>query len=239
MKKRESGRRVGYLWALLAGLAVVLFLNVNRVQAAESLALFSFENAKDLKVGKGEKIDLSGDVKATGWKSSNPKVVKVSKKGVVSALKTGKAVVSAKINGKKKECQVTVAKDAVKASGYLKKAYRTWECPESGKKAEIKSGKFLDGLKNILLNIEKQNDDDVEYKSCKKITAVEEDESGATVYFEATGVLNGKERSFPCTAVFTDDYEYEKYDYALMMQPVLWITDEGKLLYGAGSFWYA
>ena len=68
---------------------------------------------------------------------------------------------------------------------------------------------------------------------------MDEDSAGATVYFEALGILEGKERTFPCVAVFTNDYEHEQYDYALMLQPVIWITDENRLLYGAGYFWYA
>ena len=240
MLKRENKKgRIKYLSALLAGLAMILFLNVNRVEAAENLALFTFENANNLKVEKGTKLNLAGDTKASSWKSSNPTVVKVSKKGVATAVKTGKAVITAQMNGQKEECQITVVKDVVKASSYIKKVYQTWENPENGKKVAVKSGKLLDGIKKFLVHLEQQNADDVVYKSCSKITAIEEDESGASVYFQAIGVFGGKEISFPCVAVFTDDYEYEQYDYSLMLQPVIWVTDDGQLLYGAGSFWYA
>lgn len=241
MKEKKKGNlaKVRYLSVFFAGLAVVLFFYAGRVEAAENLALFNFENASNMKVEKGKKLNLAEGVKATSWKSSNPKVVKVSKKGIAAALKTGKAVITAKVNGKKEECQITVVKDVLKGSSYIKKSYRTWEDPDHGKKVTVKSGKWIDGMTDFLVNLEQQNADDVVYKKCSKITAIEEDISGASVYFEAVGVINGKETSFPCVAVFTDDYEYEQYDYALMLQPVIWVTDDGKLLYGAGSFWYA
>lgn len=241
MEERKKGNigKVGYLSVFLAGLAVILFFHVGRVEAAENLALFNFENASNMRVEKGKKLDLAEGVKASSWKSSNPKVVKVSKKGIATTLKTGKAVITAKVDGKKEECQITVVKDILKGSSYIKKTYRTWENPDNGKKATVKSGKLMDGLTNFLVNLEQQNADDVVYKKCSKITAIEEDISGASVYFEAVGVINGKETSFPCVAVFTDDYEYEQYDYALMLQHVIWVTDDGQLLYGAGSFWYA
>lgn len=44
------------------------------------------------------------------WKSSNKKVVKVSRKGKLKALKTGKATVTAKVSGKKVKCKVKVVK---------------------------------------------------------------------------------------------------------------------------------
>lgn len=235
----QSVRKTKYFVALAVSLLVVLFLGVNKAEAASRLALFNFETASDMKVAKGTKLDLAGDKKASSWTSSNSKVVKVSKSGVATAVKTGKAVISAKINGQKEECQITVVKDVVKGSSYLKKVNKTWENPDNGKKVAVKSGNLKKGLDDFLSYVERENDDEVVYKKCTKIIAVEEDSAGATVYFEASGVLDGKEQKFPCVAVFTNDYEHEQYDYALMLQPVIWITDDNELLYGAGCFWYA
>ncbi len=237
--KVQKERAMKYVLTMLAVMAVTLFFHVSSVQAAAKLALFHFGTASDLKVEKGAKLDLTGDQKATGWTSSNPKVVKVTKNGVATALKTGKAVISATIDGQKEECQITVGKDAVKASSYLKKVSRTWVNADSKKKVTVKAGDLKKGLGDLLLQVKRDNEDDVAYKKCGKITAVEEDSAGATVYFEAVGVLNGKETSFPCVAVFTNDYEHKEYSYALMLQQVVWVTDDGSLLYGAGSFWYA
>lgn len=232
-------RKTKYFVALAVSLLAVLFLGINKAEAASKLALFNFETASDMKIAKGTKIDLAGDKKASSWTSSNSKVVKVSKSGVATAVKTGKAVISAKINGQKEECQITVVKDVVKGSSYLKKVNKTWENPDNGKKVTVKSGNLKKGLDDFLSYVERENDDEVVYKKGSKIIAVEEDSAGATVYFEALGVLDGKEQKFPCVAVFTNDYEHEQYDYALMFQPVIWITDDNQLLYGAGCFWYA
>ena len=107
-------RKTKYFVALAVSLLAVLFLGINKAEAASKLALFNFETASDMKIAKGTKIDLAGDKKASSWTSSNSKVVKVSKSGVATAVKTGKAVISAKINGQKEECQITVVKDVVK-----------------------------------------------------------------------------------------------------------------------------
>ncbi|MDE7312634.1 MAG: hypothetical protein K2N87_13605 [Eubacterium sp.] len=235
----QKGRITKYVLTMLTVMAAALLLNVSHAQAAVKLALFNFAAASDLKVEKGAKLDLAGDTQASGWTSSNPKVVKVTKKGVATALKAGKAVISANIDGETKECQVTVVKDVVKASKYLAKVSRTWENEDSKKKVTVKSGNLKKGLGDLLLQVKTENADDVVYQKCSKITAVEEDSAGATVYFEAVGTLDGKQASYPCVAVFTNDYEHEQYQYALMLQQVVWVTDDGKLLYGAGSFWYA
>lgn len=235
----QKGSKTRYVLALFAVLAAALLMNVSTAHAAQKLALFNFGTASDLKLEKGTKIDLAGDKKASSWTSSNSKVVKISKSGVATAVKPGKAVISAKIDGQKEECQITVVKDVVKSSSYLKKMNRTWKNPDSGKKVTVKSGSFQKGLDSFLKNIKTENEDDVVYKKCGKIMAIEEDSAGATVYFNAVGVLNGKEMTFPCVAVFTNDYEHDDYDYSLMFQPVIWMTDDGQLLYGAGFFWYA
>ncbi len=236
VRKKQMAK---YFLTVLTVMAAVFILQRSSVQAAVKLGLFNFETASDIKVAKGARLDLAGDLKASAWKSSDTKVIRVTKKGIVTAVQTGKAVISANINGQKKECQITVVREIVKGSKYLKKVSRTWENPDSGKKAVVKQGAFLKGLENILLSVKPENEDDVVYKKCTGITAVEEDSAGATVYFEAVGVLNGKEQTFPCVAVFTNDYEHEQYQYALMLQPVIWVTDDGGFLYGAGSFWYA
>lgn len=239
LQKEGNLSRARYLLVLAVSLAAVLLLGVGKVQAATKLALFNFETAHDLKVVKGAKLDLAADSNASGWASSNSKVVKVTKKGIAKAVKPGKAVVSANINGQKKECQITVTKDVLKGSKYIQNVYKTWETLEGGKKVTVKSGNFMQGLGDFLSKIEKENDDDVVLNKCSKITAIEEDSAGATVYFEAAGVFNGKEMKFPCSAVFTNDYEHDKYDYSLMLQHVVWVADDGQLVYGTALNWYA
>lgn len=235
--KRE--KRTKYFLAFAASFFIVLLLSMNQAQAASKLALFNFATANDLKIAKGAKIDLAGDKQVSSWKSSNPKIVKVSKKGIVTALKPGKAVISAKMNGQKEECKITVVKDVVKSSSYIKNLYRTWEQPDTGKKVTVKSGGLKKGFGSFLTQIEPENEDDVVYHKCTKITAVEEDSTGATIYFEASGVMGGKEKTFACTAVVGNEYGNEKYGCFLIIHPVIWVSDDGLPLYGSGFYWYA
>ena len=65
-----------------------------------------------------------GPVSASGWSSSNKKVAVVSKKGVVTAKKTGKATITCKTGfGYNLSCKVTVKKK-LEVSGYLNKNYK-------------------------------------------------------------------------------------------------------------------
>lgn len=225
--------------ALAAGLIMALFLGTIRAEAATKLALFNFCTASDLKVVKGAKLDLAGNLEADAWLSSNPKVVKVTKQGIATAVKPGTAVVSAKVDGELEECRITVVKNVLKGSKYIKNVYRTWEMPDGGKKVSIKSGSFTKGLNELLSYTEAENEGDVVYKKCTKIIAIEEDSVGATVYFEAEGIFHGKETDYPCVMVITNDYEHPDYEYMTVLQTVTWVADDGLMLYGKGSYWYA
>jgi hypothetical protein len=62
-----------------------------------------------LTVGKTVKLRVKGvSAKKVTWSSSKNKIAAVSKKGVVKAQKAGKAKITAKVNGKKYQCSVTV-----------------------------------------------------------------------------------------------------------------------------------
>ena len=68
-------------------------------------------------MGLKEKVQLKATIspktasQKVSWKSSKPKIVYVSSKGVIQAKKTGKATITAYTsNGKKKSCTVTVKK---------------------------------------------------------------------------------------------------------------------------------
>lgn len=63
-------------------------------------------------------------ISASGWSSSNKKVATVSKKGVVTAKKTGKATITCKTGfGFNLSCKITVKKK-MEISGYLNKSYK-------------------------------------------------------------------------------------------------------------------
>lgn len=76
-------------------------------------------NKKKVTLKVGNKIKLKTTItpkkatqKSLQWSSSNKKIVKVSKKGTIKALKKGKATITVKIKGtnKKAKCIVTVKK---------------------------------------------------------------------------------------------------------------------------------
>lgn len=64
-------------------------------------------------VGGSETLKINGTALKPTWKSSDTKVVQVSKNGKVTAKKTGKATVTATLGGKKFSCKITVKKMAV------------------------------------------------------------------------------------------------------------------------------
>lgn len=61
-----------------------------------------------LKKGNSFTLKLYGYSSDITWKSSNSSIVKVASNGKVSAVKTGKAVITATVNGKKYQCTITV-----------------------------------------------------------------------------------------------------------------------------------
>ena len=84
-------------------------------------------NKKNLEITVGQKTTLKVKNKIKGasykWTSSKSKVAKVSKKGVVQGLKSGKATITCKVKAKKSQatkartynlkCKVTVTKKSV------------------------------------------------------------------------------------------------------------------------------
>lgn len=74
-------------------------------------------------LGVKEKLNLKATItpknatnKKVTWKSSNKKVAAVSSKGMVTAKKTGKATITATVDGKKVTCKVTVKKAPTKST---------------------------------------------------------------------------------------------------------------------------
>ena len=102
---------------------VFLFMTV--ISAVFALALCGRPaQAKAVKLNKKKVYMLPGDtlkLKVTGtkkkvkWKSSNKKVVSVSKKGKLKAKKPGKATITARVRGKKLKCKVIVERTTARA----------------------------------------------------------------------------------------------------------------------------
>lgn len=112
-------------------------------------------------IRKGKKVTLKvkyspKKVKGTvSWKSSNKKVAAVSKKGVVTAKKAGKATITAKVKGKKATCSVIVgtpvksvkvAAKSVTLTAGSSKAINATVLP---KKASVKKLKYTTSNKKV------------------------------------------------------------------------------------------
>lgn len=61
-----------------------------------------------VKVGKKSKLVISGTTSTVTWESANSKIAKVSSKGNVTGVKTGKTVITASVDGITLTCNVTV-----------------------------------------------------------------------------------------------------------------------------------
>lgn len=64
-----------------------------------------------------KQLKLKGTSRKVTWSSSAPSVVSVNKKGKITARRTGRATITAKVNGVKYKCKVTVKARSKKSSG--------------------------------------------------------------------------------------------------------------------------
>lgn len=64
--------------------------------------------SKVLVVRQSATLKVKGSKSKVKWQSSNKKIVKVSKKGKITAVRKGKAVIKAGVSGKTCKCKVTV-----------------------------------------------------------------------------------------------------------------------------------
>ena len=103
--------------ALASTLLVSGFPNIQLTQAAST---FSMTNK--VTIGKGEtfQLNVKGTSSKISFRSSNKKVVSVTKSGKIKGKKVGKATIFAKSNNKTKRCKVTV-KSAPKKISFTKK----------------------------------------------------------------------------------------------------------------------
>ncbi len=85
----------------------ILLVTVLFVVSSGSVA---FAKSADYKIHNGEKLSLTvyGGYGAVKWSSSNKKIAKVSKSGVVTGLKAGTCTITAKRSGAKAKCKVKV-----------------------------------------------------------------------------------------------------------------------------------
>lgn len=109
-------RKITVIILVLLLAAGQLFTSSTGIQAAGRK--ISLNTTKiSLSVGQSRKlnvINLNG--KSVKWSSSKKTVASVNKDGLVMAKKAGKAVITARVQGKKLRCNVVVSKTSVNTS---------------------------------------------------------------------------------------------------------------------------
>ena len=94
---------------VIAMLMVISTVSFNQVVEVDAAAMKLNYSKKDLQVKKSFTLKVkNAKKKKIKWSSSKKKIAKVSKKGKVTGLKEGKAIITAKIGKKKLKCTVTV-----------------------------------------------------------------------------------------------------------------------------------
>lgn len=84
------------------------FARITSAQAASKVKLN--RNRIVLCVGNSFRLKVSGTKSKVAWSSSNKRIAKVNRKGLVTALKAGEARITAKVGKKKYTCKVVVRK---------------------------------------------------------------------------------------------------------------------------------
>ena len=143
-------KSIAIVIAMLMAISTVSFNQVVEVDAAAMKLNYS---KKDLQVKKSFTLKVkNAKKKKIKWSSSKKKIAKVSKKGKVTGLKEGKAIITAKIGKKKLKCTVTVL---TKAHYKAVKAAKNW----------VKNNKGLsrDQLMNLLVGADKLSKANAKY----------------------------------------------------------------------------
>ena len=99
---------------------------------------------RTISVGEKYKLKVSGTSKKVKWSSSNKKVAKVSKKGVVTGKKTGKATITAKVGKKKLKCKISVTVPIVPGATAAPKTDNTAKTDNSSGKTDSKPDSLMD-----------------------------------------------------------------------------------------------
>lgn len=90
-----------------------------------------------LMAGKSKKNNVYNSYKKVTWKSSKKKVATVTSSGKIKAVRPGKAVISAKVEGKTLTCRVTVKKRTMKSR--INMALKEIQIAKKSRYAKIKA----------------------------------------------------------------------------------------------------
>ena len=106
--------------ALLIIIVLTLFGVLSFTAFADDSAPVLNAKKKEIPIGTSFKLKVKNYTGKASFKSSNPKIAKVSANGKITAKKPGKATITAKVNGKVFKCKVT-SKVALKITYKFKK----------------------------------------------------------------------------------------------------------------------
>lgn len=117
MKLKKLTRIMALSLALT--LAAPVGVPMSQTVVAEAATVKISAQKKTLTVGKSFTLKITGTKKKVTWSTSKKSVATVSSKGKVTAKKAGTATITAKVDGKKYTCKVTVKNPVNK---YVEKA---------------------------------------------------------------------------------------------------------------------
>ena len=109
MKEKKHYRIISFLLAMLL-LVNGLFLNTQQIQAATTKLN---KTSATLWVGETLQLKVKNSNNKVKWSSSKKSVATVSSKGKITAKKSGKAVITARVGSKKYKCTITVRQTSI------------------------------------------------------------------------------------------------------------------------------
>lgn len=114
-------------------------------------------NAASLKlsVKNSRQLKVTGTTRKVSWSSSAPRIVNVTNKGKITALRSGSAVITAKINGVNYSCKVTVS---------VPRADYVWICNTGKKYHKSSNCSKMNNPYRVTISEAKQRG----YDACKK-----------------------------------------------------------------------
>lgn len=109
---------------------------VSTVQAASKVKIS--KTKASLEKGSTLQLKISGTKKKVQWSTSSSKIATVNSKGKVTAKKAGTATITAKVDGKKYRCKITVTTPAISKKTLKLTVKDTYTLKMTGTKKSVK-----------------------------------------------------------------------------------------------------
>lgn len=103
-------KRIRCCLVLVLVLSIMTFLTqpISTIAVAQAATIKLSKKSLTLEIGKSYTLKMLGTSNKVTWYSSNKTIATVNKKGLVKAIKSGEATITAKVNMKKYYCKVIV-----------------------------------------------------------------------------------------------------------------------------------